>query len=239
MGAQKVLCRGSQCRGCFPAVSRGPPRHLLAGSSAWPLQCGENVGWAVGKKGPFVRVRGWDVSSPLEFFFFFFPSKISFCQNQLSSVQRFGSDGFQQNAPCSWLFPRWDGNLPCPLGQQHPHGLTPLPFPFQSPFHSRATQNPACSWERDAGTHLTPTKEPCCGLGLAPYPRPTWLLVIWVIKADAVQLWGRQFLSPESRRGAAVRGHFSLGGIGLFLLQTVGRTWKLGSLGTEKGAESP
>ena len=73
MGAQKVLCRGSQCRGCFPAVSRGPPRHLLAGSSAWPLQCGENVGWAVGKKGPFVRVRGWDVSSPLEFFFFFFP----------------------------------------------------------------------------------------------------------------------------------------------------------------------
>lgn len=172
-------------------------------------------------------------------FFFFFPSKISFCQNQLSSVQRFGSDGFQQNAPCSWLFPRWDGNLPCPLGQQHPHGLTPLPFPFQSPFHSRATQNPACSWERDAGTHLTPTKEPCCGLGLAPYPRPTWLLVIWVIKADAVQLWGRQFLSPESRRGAAVRGHFSLGGIGLFLLQTVGRTWKLGSLGTAKGAESP
>lgn len=172
-------------------------------------------------------------------FFFFFPSKISFCQNQLSSVQRFGSDGFQQNAPCSWLFPRWDGNLPCPLGQQHPHGLTLLPFPFQSPFHSRATQNPACSWERDAGTHLTPTKEPCCGLGLAPYPRPTWLLVIWVIKADAVQLWGRQFLSPESRRGAAVRGHFSLGGIGLFLLQTVGRTWKLGSLGTAKGAESP
>lgn len=137
MGAQKVLCGGSQCRGCFPAVSRGPPRHLLAGSSAWLLQCGENVGWAVGKKGPFVRVRGWDVSSPLEFFFFFFfpfsPSKISFCQNQLSSVQRFGSDGFQQNAPCSWLFPRWDGNLPCPLGQQHPHGLTPLPFPFQSP----------------------------------------------------------------------------------------------------------
>lgn len=173
------------------------------------------------------------------FFFPLFPSKISFCQNQLSSVQRFGSDGFQQNAPCSWLFPRWDGNLPCPLGQRHPHGLTPLPFPFQSPFHSRATQNPACSWERDAGTHLTPTKEPCCGLGLAPYPRPTWLLVIWVIKADAVQLWGRQFLSPESRRGAAVRGHFSLGGIGLFLLQTVGRTWKLGSLGTAKGAESP
>lgn len=160
----------SSCEQRSPPPSPGREQRLAASVR------GER-GMGCGEERPFCSGAwmGCFVTAGILFFFFFpfSPSKISFCQNQLSSVQRFGSDGFQQNAPCSWLFPRWDGNLPCPLGQQHPHGLTPLPFPFQSPFHSRATQNPACSWERDAGTHLTPTKEPCCGLGLAPYPCPT------------------------------------------------------------------
>lgn len=169
---QKLRCGGTEgalqvsVLRVLPSRELRSPRHLLAGSSTWLRRCGENVGWAVGKKGPFVRF-GWDVSSLLEFFFFFFfspfsPPKFHFAKTNSipcsASVLMVSSSVLVAFSPMGW-------KPSLPLSQQHPHGLMQLPFPFQSPFHSRATQNPARTWERDAGAHLTPTKEPCCAWG--------------------------------------------------------------------------